>query len=161
MTDGLCADLCEKELTTRTLSFWISYDPLSLEKNPDYAGPVSLDYYGRLHPKHTGGTVRFHNRTRSTQTIMAALTALFDRKVNPDFYVRRLGVCAEDTVHGNEYIQLDLFTDYDSLEKEKHLQQSISAIRRKYGKNAVLKGMNLLEAGTAKERNTQIGGHKA
>ena len=161
MVDGLCADLVEKNLTSRSLSFWISYDPLSLEKNPDYTGPVVLDYYGRLHPKHTGGTVRFHNRTNSRQMIAAALAALFDRRVNPDFYVRRLGVCAEDTAYGTVCLQMDLFTDYDALEKEARVQKAILLIRRKYGKNAVLKGMSLMDGGTAKERNEQIGGHRA
>ena len=161
MVDGLCADLFEKNLSTRTLSFWISYDPLSLEKNPDYTGPVVLDYYGRLHPKHTGGTVRFHNRTNSLKQISAALCSLFDRRVNPDFYVRRLGVCAEDTIPGSGWLQLDMFTDYDALEREARIQRALSHIRRKYGKNAVLKGTNLMDGGTAKERNGQIGGHRA
>ena len=161
MADGLCADLFEKGLTTRTLSFWISYDPLSLEEHPEYTGPVTLDYYGRLHPKHTGGTVRFHNRTNSAAQITAALTELFEQKVHPGFYVRRIGIAAEDTVRGNIVFQLDLFTDYISLEKEQRLQKAVSSIRRRYGKNSVLKGLNLMDAGTARERNEQIGGHKA
>ena len=93
--------------------------------------------------------------------ISATLCSLFDRRVNPDFYVRRLGVCAEDTIPGSGWLQLDLFTDYDALEREARIQRALSHIRRKYGKNAVLKGMNLMDGGTAKERNEQIGGHRA
>ena len=77
------------------------------------------------------------------------------------FYLRRLGIAAENTWHGEYLLQLDLFTDYEQKEKEEHLQDAILEIRKKYGTNAVLKGMNLLKEGTARERNLQIGGHKA
>lgn len=161
MTDGLCADLCAKNLTARTFTFWVSYDPLSLEKVPDYSGPLSVDFYGRLYPGHSGGTVRFDNRTDSHSRISAALLELFRKKCDPRLLVRRLGVCASDTICGSGIVQLDFFCDYDALRKEKHLQQAILEIRRRYGSTAVIRGMNLLEGGTAIERSRQIGGHKA
>ncbi|MBR3311608.1 MAG: DNA methylase [Solobacterium sp.] len=161
MIDILCADLFEKKLTTRSLSFWISYDPVSLEAVPEYDGPLSVDFYGRIYPKHTTGIVRFHNRTNSTKQITAALLEAFDQKVQHRFYIRRLGIAAEDTVKGYGMFQMDLFTDYEKEEKEQHVQQAIAVIRKRYGTNAVLKGMNLLDNATAKDRNEQIGGHKA
>ena len=161
MIDTLCADLHAKNLTTRAVSFWISFDPITLEYVRDYNGPLVLDYYNRLHPKHTGGTARFGNRTNSLSVITAALLELFDLKVDSRFYIRRLGIAAEDTLRDPVILQLDLFTDYDRLDREKRLQEAMRQIRRKYGANAVLRGTNLMEAGTLKERNGQIGGHKA
>ncbi len=161
MVDGLCADLCLKNMTARTFTFWASYDPLSLEKVPDYSGPLCVDFYGRLYPGHSGGTVRFDNRTDSRSRISAALMELFRKKCDPRLLVRRLGVCAADTICGSGIVQLDFFTDYDALQKEKHLQRAVLEIRRRYGSTAVIRVMNLLEGGTAIERSRQIGGHKA
>lgn len=161
MADVLCASLFRKNLTTKILTFWLCYDPVTLDSFPDYKGPFSIDFYGRLMPKHAGGTVRLPFRTNSTKLITAALLELFDRKVSHEFYIRRLGICACNTIYGEGPVQLDLFTDYDALAREKKIQKAMQEIRNKYGKNAVLKGMNLMESGTAKERNEQIGGHKA
>lgn len=161
MVDGLCADLCLKNMTARTFTFWVSYDPLSLEKVPDYSGPLCVDFYGRLYPGHSGGTVRFDNRTDSRSRISDALMELFRKKCDPRLLVRRLGVCAADTIYGSGIVQLDFFTDYEALQKEKHLQKAMLEIRRRYGSTAVIRGMNLLEGGTAIERSQQIGGHKA
>ncbi len=161
MIDGLCADLCAKSLTTRCLSFWVSYDPLSLEAVPDYSGPLCVDFYGRLYPGHTVGTVRFDNRTDSHARISEALLAVFDLKCDHRLLIRRLGVCAADTIKGSGVIQLDFFTDYESLQKEHDLQNALYQIRSRYGANAVVRAMNLLEGGTAMARNMQIGGHKA
>ena len=94
-------------------------------------------------------------------TTIDALLKQFDQKVNRDFYVRRFGVVAGNTVEGECFLQLDLFTDYDALEKEKRLQAAILEIRSRFGANAVLKGTNYMESGTARERNGQIGGHHA
>ena len=85
----------------------------------------------------------------------------FDRKVNRRFYVRRFGISAADTAEGETCIQLDLFTDYEAQEKEKRVQEAVREIRDRYGANAVLKGTNFMEGGTARERNVQIGGHRA
>ena len=158
MAEQLAMDLVSKGLATGCLSFWVSFDPVSLEKCR-YDGPLAVDYYGRLHPKHTGGTVRLRTRTASARALREALLAAFDGAVDHQLYVRRLGVCANDT--HNDCVQLDMFTDYGALESEEKIQRVILDIRRKYGRNAILKGMNYLDGATARERNTQIGGHRA
>lgn len=161
MIDVMCSQMHRKHLTSRQFDFWVSYDPVTLEKLPSYDGPLSVDYYGRLHPKHTVGVVRFHNRTASLDRICSALTEQFEKKTDHRFYIRRLGISAEDIRIGEGAVQLDLFTDYEALEREKRIQEAMREIRDKYGTNAVLKGMNLLKEATARERNEQIGGHKA
>lgn len=161
MIDNLCADLYRKHLTSRTFACWISYDAVSLERNPGYDGPLCMDFYGRIFPKYTGGTVRFHNRTNSPSIVRKGLLEIYDRRVNHDFWLRRFGVIAEDTLAGGGYLQLDLFTDYEALDREQRVQEAMRIIRERYGANAVLKGTNYMEAGTARERNEQIGGHRA
>ena len=158
MVEQLSMDLVNKGLATSCLTFWVSFDPVSLEKCR-YDGPVVIDYYGRLHPKHTGGTVRLRTRTSSARVLRGALLVAFETHVDHQLYVRRLGVAANDT--HNECLQLDMFTDYEALENDEKVQRVILSIRRKYGSNAILKGMNYLEGATARERNTQIGGHRA
>ena len=158
MAEQLSMDLVSKGLATACLTFWVAFDPVSLEKCR-YEGPVSVDYYGRPHPKHVGGTVRLRARTSSARAIRGALLEAFDGQVDSRLYVRRLGVCACDT--HNECLQLDMFTDYAALESEEKVQRAVLGIRKKYGGNAILKGMNYLEGATARERNTQIGGHRA
>ena len=158
MVEQLSMDLVKKGLATSCLTFWVSFDPVSLEKCR-YDGPVAIDYYGRLHPKHTGGTVRLRTRTSSARVLRGALLVAFESHVDHQLYVRRLGVAANDT--HNECLQLDMFTDYEALENDEKVQRVILSIRRKYGSNAILKGMNNLEGATARERNTQIGGHRA
>ena len=158
MVDQLAMDLAAKGLSTGCVTYWVAYDPVSLEKCR-YDGPLAVDYYGRLHPKHTGGTVRLRTRTASARALRGALLPAFAQGVDERLYVRRLGVCANDT--NNECLQLDMFTDYGALESDERVQRAILSIRRKYGSNAILKGMNYLEGATARERNTQIGGHRA
>ncbi len=158
MAEQLSMDLVAKGLATACLTFWVAFDPVSLEKCR-YDGPVSIDYYGRPHPKHVGGTVRLRARTSSARAIRGALVQAFDGQVDCRLYVRRLGVCACDT--HNECLQLDMFTDYAALESEERVQRAVLGIRKKYGGNAILKGMDYLEGATARERNTQIGGHRA
>ena len=158
MVEQLSMDLVNKGLATSCLTFWVSFDPVSLEKCR-YDGPVAIDYYGRLHPKHTGGTVRLRTRTSSARVLRGALLVAFESHVDHQLYVRRLGIAANDT--HNECLQLDMFTDYEALENDEKVQRVILSIRRKYGSNAILKGMNYLEGATARERNTQIGGHRA
>ena len=161
MIEVLCSDMVLKNLTSQAYTWWVSYDYKSLEKCPGYDGPVSIDFYGRLHPKHGGGTVRLKIPTNSVRTITEQLTASFDLKTDHRLLYRRLGVCAIDTKEETGIYQLDFFTDYDALEKEKKIQRAMLEVRRKYGASAVFKGMNLMEGATTLERNTQIGGHKA
>ena len=161
MIDLLCADLFSKNLTTPVLGWWVSYDYKSLEVHPSYSGPVKLDFYGRLHPAHSGGTVRLRGRSNALSVIAPALLASFDAKTDHALLFRRLGVCAEDVKVDNSLYQLDLFSDPEALERERRLEGAMLAVRKKYGANSLLKGTNFQEGATAIERNGQIGGHRA
>lgn len=161
MIDVLCHDLYKKNLLSRSFSWWVSYDWKSLEECPGYDGPLVYDFYGRLHPKHNNGTVRFPNPTNSYSTISEAVLAQFDQKTDHRLLFRRLGINADKTTVDDGVFQLDLFTDYDALEKEKRIQGAMLEIRTRYGRNAVVKGMNLLDGAMTIERNGQIGGHNA
>ncbi len=161
MTEVLCADLFAKNLVTRFCTWWVSYDYKSLEEVPAYDGPLSIDFYGRLHPRHTGGTARLPRMTNHVQTIAEALLKQFDEKTDHRLLYRRLGVCAGDVREDLGIYQMDLFTDYETLERDRRLQGAMLEVRRRYGANAVFKGMNLLEGATTLERNRQIGGHRA
>lgn len=161
MIEVLCADMIRKNLTAPLFTWWVSYDYKSLEECPSYDGPVSIDFYGRLHPKHSNGTVRMGIATNSVRSITASLTDSFDKKTDHRLLYRRLGVCAVDTSEDNGIYQLDLFTDFDALERERRIQRAMLEVRARYGSSAVIKGMNLLEGATTLERNQQIGGHRA
>ena len=161
MADGLAADLVDKHLQAAAVVWWVSFDPASLEACPDYTGPVCVDFYGRLHPAHAGGTVRFPVPTNSVREIRDAAADAFRRLVNPALLARRIMLCAEDVRSESSTAQLDLFTDYAARERELHLQRAMLSLRKKYGRNILFKGMNLLEGATAMERNRQIGGHRA
>ena len=161
MLELLCTDLFSKNLTTPALSWWVSYDYKSLEAHPLYSGPVKLDFYGRLHPCHSGGTVRLRTRTNALSVILPAVLDSFDKKTDHALLFRRLGICAEDVRLDNSACQLDLFSDYDALQKERKLEGAMLEVRKKYGANSLLKGLNYREGATAIERNTQIGGHRA
>jgi DNA polymerase V len=144
-----------------------------------YRGEIVTDYYGRQIPKHAHGTATLDGHTSSTKKIMCAVSDLFDRIVDKNLLVRRLNIVANHVLpeadapkRNNEFEQLDLFTDYEALEakqekerteleREKKIQQALLSIKKKFGKNAILKGMNLEEGATARDRNMQIGGHKA
>ena len=159
MIDQLALDLVTRGVKTKELSFWVSFDPASLDELPSYDGPVSLDYYGRLHPGHVVGTVRLRSHTSSTKEIAEGLLYAFDAKVDHRLLIRRLGVAAGKLQAG--HVQLDFFTDYDALEREERLQRTLLEVRQKYAApTALIKGKNMLEGATAIERSQQIGGHK-
>lgn len=173
MTELLALDLVEKRLTTNQLTLTVGYDVESL-RNPDiaYTGQITTDHYGRKIPKHAHGTANLGKLTSSSKIIVEAVMELFDRVVDEKLLVRRVVIAAGkvDTQKNadNEYEQLDFFTDYEkkeaeelTLKKERELQLAILKMERKYGRNAVIKGMNLLEGATTIERNAQVGGHKA
>lgn len=181
MTDLLVLDLVEKKLVTDQLVLTVGYDIENLS-NPEirkkYKGEITTDHYGRKVPKHAHGTVNLDRQTSSTRLIMDAVLSLYDQIVNPDLLVRRVTIVAnrlvdETTVKEKEsFQQLDLFTDYEALQKEREqenvalmkerkLQEAMLAVKKRYGKNAILKGTNLQEGATTMERNNQIGGHKA
>lgn len=159
MIDQLSLDLVKKNVKTRELAFWVSFDSESLEVYPNYEGAVSLDFYGRLHPNHAGGAVRLRTHTSSTREIMDALLWAFDQRVDKRLLVRRLGVAAGDIRDG--YVQMDIFMNPAALEQEEHIQHALLEIRQRFGSNAILKGKNFLAGGTARDRNQQIGGHRA
>ena len=161
MVESLCADLFAKNLLTRTCTWWLSYDWKSLEACPDYAGPLSLDFYGRLHPRHSNGTVRLPALTSRLTAILEPMVRQFDEKTDHRLLYRRLGVCAGDVTEDTGMMQLSLFVDHEAAERERRLQGAMLQVRRKYGPNALFRGTDLLEGATALERNRQIGGHRA
>lgn len=181
MTDQMVLDLVDKGLVTDQLVLTIGYDIENLS-NPNlknqYKGEITIDRYGRKVPKHAHGTANLKKKTFSTRLITNAVMDLYDRIVDEHLLVRRITITANKLVdeksvkQENEYQQLDFFTDYEAqrkkqaeeeekLERERRMQEAMLSIKKKFGKNAVLKGMNLEEGATAKDRNEQIGGHKA
>lgn len=175
MAEQLTLDLVEKSLVTRQLTVTVGYDVENLTR-PEihYTGPVVTDHYGRRIPKHSHGTVNLDRRMSSTRRIMEAVTELFDRIADPALLVRRMSLSAnflerEDAVApGMEFQQLNLFADVQAqlredaaLERERCRQRAMLDIKRKYGKNAIFRGMDLEEGATTIARNGQIGGHKA
>ena len=161
MIEVLCADMFSKGVISPFFTWWVSYDYRSLEILPGYDGPVSLDFYGRLHPCHSSGTVRTRIPTNSLKLVMQAVLPSFDTKTDHRLLFRRLGICAGDVVPDTQGLQMDFFTDYAQLDRERRIQGAMVDVRKKYGANSLFKGLNLLEGATALERNMQIGGHKA
>lgn len=181
MVDQLVLDLADNKLITDQLVLTVGYDIENLavpERCSNYQGPVVLDSYGRQIPRHAHGTASLSCHTASSKELIRAASDLFDRIVNPILLIRRLSITANHTVPERSvstpilYEQMNLFTDYAALEKrrkkkqaelerDKKLQQAILTIKKKYGRNAILRGMSLEEGATARERNKQIGGHKA
>ena len=181
MADLLTLDLVDKGLVTDQIVLTVGYDIENLsdpKRAAAYKGPVTTDPYGRKIPKCAHGTETLTAYTSSTREIIHAMLKLYDRIVDPSLLIRRMYVVAcrvirEDAVKPPpETEQLDLFTDYAARdrqrsaaiaarEREKRQQQALLAIKKKYGKNAILKGINFEDGATARERNAQIGGHKA
>ena len=180
MADNLALDLVDKRLVTCQLVLTVGYDIENLsdpQRRRSYRGPVTTDRYGRKIPKHAVGTENFPY-TSLASDLLRAVTALYDRLVDPNLLVRRLSISANKLLdeasvpRGEETEQMDLFTDYAAKEqqaqadeaahaKERKIQEAMLGIKKKYGKNAILKGMNLEEGATARERNETIGGHQA
>lgn len=161
MIDVLSTNMYEKNVISQIFTWWVSYDYKSLEFCPQYNGPVCIDFYGRLHPKHSNGTVRLVERTNLSNAITEVMLPDFDRKTDHRLLYRKIGLCAADVVVDEGVYQLDFFTDYERIDKEKRVQAAMRAVRAKFGSNAVLHGTNYLQGATTKERNTQIGGHHA
>jgi len=180
MSDSLSLDLVSKNLVTDQLVLTIGYDIENLT-NPNikrkYNGEVTKDVYGRSTPKHAHGTININHKTSSSKIIMENMLILFERIVNKDLLIRRINISANNVVNKESvkdnhiYQQFDIFTDFDTFDnemkqerinekKENKLQNVLIDIKNKYGKNSILKGMNLEDGGTAIERNSQIGGHR-
>lgn len=181
MADLLVLDLVKKKLVTNQIVLTVGYDRESLS-DPEickkYSGLCTMDHYGRKIPKHAHGTANLGRYLSSTKRITEAVVALYDEIVNPELLVRRMYVTATHVLPEKENpktageIQLNLFMDIEAeqdaleqerveLEREKRRQLALLEIQKKYGKNAIVKGMNLEEGATTMERNQQIGGHKA
>ena len=182
MAEGMALDLVSKRLVTDQLVLTVGYDAECLTRSEireKYHGEITTNYYGKAVPKHAHGTFNFERPTSSSRLIMDGATELFERQVNPDLLIRRLNlttnhVVSEASVSAQDSApqQLDLFTDYEALEKqrqeeqaklnkERRMQEAQLKIKKRFGKNAILRGLNFEEGATAKERNEQIGGHKA
>lgn len=182
MADMLALDLLDRKLTTDQLVLTIGYDVENItdsERAKSYKGEIKTDRYGRKVPKHTNGSINLRMPTSSARLITDASDELFERITDKKLLVRRISITANHVCcEGKESSdtasdeQMDLFTDYDSirekekiekekLEKERRRQEAVLKIKKRYGKNAILRGMNLQEGATAAKRNSQIGGHKA
>ena len=182
MTELLALNLVDKGLVTDQLVLTIGYDIENLKDETikkAYAGDVTTDHYGRRVPKHAHGSINLPRQTASTRLMMEAVMELFERIMNPALLSRRINLTANHVIPEKDvkpveetFEQMDLFTDYGAREKkrqqeeaelakEKKMQKAVLDIQKKFGKNAVLKGMNLQEGGTTIERNGQVGGHRA
>jgi len=179
MAENMALDLVEKGLTTDQMVLAIGYDVENLKdpvKSQRYLSSAAMDAYGRLVPKPAHGSLNLSGPTSSTREIVRAIEALFDRLADPALLVRRITIAANHTAPETDDPplpeQLDMFTDYEALwrrrereaaerARERSIQKAMLSVRRRYGKNALLKGMNLQEGATGMQRNRQIGGHKA
>ncbi len=181
MTDLLVLDLVAKGLVTDQLILTLNYDRESLtdpEISKNYQGEITTDSYGRKIPKHARGTANLKEPTSSTRLITEAMLGLFERIADENLLVRKINISAQRVVpkagvkETEAFEQLDLFAHNEArqerkkaqkkmLEKEKQAQQALLAIQEKYGKNSILKGMNLKEGATARDKNKRIGGHRA
>ena len=179
MVDNLVLELVDKRLKTNQFVLTIGYDIDNLTKSEirsKYNGEITTDPYGRKIPKHAHGTINLDHKTSSTITIMKNIIILYEKIVNPILLIRRINITACNVVSEEEkekttIEQLDLFTNFQEKklakdkeqkdEKEENkIQKTILDIKKKYGKNAILKGINYLDGATAKERNEEVGGHK-
>lgn len=180
MADALSLQLVERRIVTTKMTLTIGFDRESLA-NPairaQYKGEIRLDHYGRPVPKYAHGTATPPEPTSSSRMIIDAILSLYDRIVNPVLLIRRITIAANVVVEKHiaqkpPAVQLDLFTDYQQLEaqrkmhqealdKERRMQEARLAIKQRFGKNAILKGLNFGDGATAIQRNQQIGGHKA
>ena len=177
MVESLALDLVDKGLVTNQVVLTVGYDIENLtdpERKKKYHGEITTDVYGRKIPKHAHGTANIGKYTSSAKLMMDAVLELYDSIMNRDLLIRRLNMAATHVIDEKEadesYEQISLFdimasdekkVEDEKLQKERKLQEAMLDIKKKFGKNAILKGTNLEEGATAMERNAQIGGHKA
>ncbi|MCR4793501.1 MAG: DNA methylase [Lachnospiraceae bacterium] len=185
MAEQLSLDLVKKRLVTDQIVLYVGYDIDNFadkERMREYDGEIVRDYYGRLVPAPAGGSMNLGHYTSSTRVLVKAAAELYEQIMDMKLLIRRVNIVANHTLpeeegaaidkKDTEYVQLDLFTDYEALDKERRekeknekkdraLQEAVLDIQQKYGKNAILKGMNLEEGAMTAERNNQVGGHKA
>lgn len=165
MCDALSLELVRRDVITNLITLTIGYD---VKNTSFYDGEIVVDRYGRNIPKHSHGTIRLNYNSAAFSVILKHTLKLYEEIINKDLYVRRITICASICSNNIENEQLNLFTNYNELNKEKDrenkeikLQQTLLKLKNKYGKNSILKAMNLEEGGTMIERNEQVGGHRA
>jgi len=182
MADAVSLELVSKRLVADQLVLTVSYDRENLtrpEIAAQYHGEIVTDHYGRPVPKHAHGTANLGAHSSSSKKIIEAVVSLYDRIVDRHLLIRRLNISTNHVVyeelpglapsrHEKKPEQLDLFADYDGLaaeearrKKERRMQEAVINIKQRFGKNAILRGTSYAEGATAKQRNNQIGGHKA
>ncbi len=181
MAESMALDLLDKGMVTDQLVLSVGYDISNLSDpvmRARYKGETTTDHYGRQVPKHAHGSENIGSPTSSARLLTDAATRLFDRIVQPELLVRRLNLTTnhvlpeQESVRRSVPVQYDLFTDYAAIEKEREeeserldkerkVQSAVLKIKKQFGRNAILKGLNFEEGATARERNNQIGGHKA
>ena len=178
-TDALALQLVDRGMVSSQFVLWIGYDTTSLSDpaiRKRYKGAVSKDWYGRPVPAHVHGTANLKRAVSSSRLITEAVMKVYDEQVGKELLIRRISLTANHMVSEIEArkktpLQLDLFTDYEAQKKEEEereeklgrehvLQETVLEIKRKYGKNSILKGINFEDGATARVRNAQIGGHK-
>ena len=160
MAESLAYQLCDRGMVTDSLTMDVGYDRENCD-NGSYRGTVHIDHYGRKVPKGAHGSIRLDTPTFLERPLADAACQLFDKIADPRLSVRRITINANRIVKDEGFYQFDLFTDTSKLEKEKKVQTAMLEIKKKFGKNAILKGTNFLEGATMRERNEQVGGHKA
>lgn len=178
MAEAVAMDLLEKRLVTDQLTLTVGYD-IENTAGGSYHGEIVTDRYGRKIPKHAHGTANLPRKTSSARSIMDAVLSIYDEKVNPKLSVRRITITANKIVSEDDVprevetpVQFNLFDDIAAqeqqhkdeeirLERERKIQEAMLGIKKKFGKNAILNGGSYLDGATARERNGQIGGHKA
>ena len=160
MAESLAYQLCDRGMVTDSLTMDVGYDRENCD-NGSYRGTVHIDHYGRKVPKGAHGSIRLDTPTFLERPLVDAACQLFDKIADPRLSVRRITINVNRIVKDEGFYQFDLFTDTSKLEKEKKVQTAMLEIKKKFGKNAILKGTNFLEGATMRERNEQVGGHKA
>ena len=161
MAEALCTELFAKRLVTQSCAWWVSYDHKSMEHCPAYTGPVTVDFYGRVHPKHSGGTVRLAAQTNSIRLVTEAILRQFDETADHRLLFRKLGVCANEVAPDLAASQISMFVDYEALARENRLRAAMQQVRQRFGAKALFRGLDLTDGATALERMAQIGGHRA
>lgn len=159
MADSLALDLVEKELVTDSVTLYVTYDRENVD-NGKYNGETVVDFYGRITPKPANGTARLLSYTSSSLAIVDAVMNLAYRIINPELTIKKLNLSANNVLSATQE-SYDLFSDVEKIEREKKMQQAALSIKKRFGKNAIFKGMDLQEGATTRERNEQIGGHHA
>lgn len=181
MADNMALKLVSLRLVTDQITIYVGYDAENLTNKTirdNYHGEIKTNYYGKMVPKPAHGTATLLHPSSSSRLITEAVTKLYDKIVNKNLLIRRLNITVNNVIseekatQENSTKQLDLFTDYKQkrkqeqtekkrLDKERRLQEAQISIKKRFGKNSILRGLNFEEGATAKERNNQIGGHKA